>query len=54
LLRHPTHRLSALVEQDLDEIWSYVAEDASPTTADEWRQLGWLRPPTWVGREVEI
>ena len=28
------YRLSALAEQDLDEIWSYVAEDASPTTAD--------------------
>src|SRR5437763_13487321 len=26
------YRLSALAEQDLDEIWSYVAEDASPTT----------------------
>jgi toxin ParE1/3/4 len=28
------YRLSALSEQDLEEIWSYVAEDASPTTAD--------------------
>ena len=28
------YRLSALAEQDLDEIWSYVAEDASPATAD--------------------
>ena len=28
------YRLSALAEEDLDEIWSYVAEDASPTTAD--------------------
>jgi toxin ParE1/3/4 len=28
------YRLSALAEQDLEEIWSYVAEDASPTTAD--------------------
>lgn len=28
------YRLSALAEQDLDEIWSYVAEDASPETAD--------------------
>src|SRR6516225_5752032 len=27
-------RLSSLAEQDLEEIWSYVAEDASPTTAD--------------------
>ena len=26
--------LSVLAEQDLDEIWSYVAEDANPTTAD--------------------
>ena len=29
------YRLSDLAEQDLDEIWSYVAEDASPTTADQ-------------------
>jgi toxin ParE1/3/4 len=28
------YRLSALAEQDLEEIWSYVAEDASPSTAD--------------------
>ena len=28
------YRLSALAEQDLDEIWSYVAEHASPTIAD--------------------
>lgn len=28
------YRLSALAEQDLDEIWSFVAEDASPETAD--------------------
>jgi toxin ParE1/3/4 len=28
------YRLSALAERDLDEIWSYIAEDASPTTAD--------------------
>ena len=28
------YRLSALSEQDLDEIWFYVAEDASPATAD--------------------
>jgi toxin ParE1/3/4 len=28
------YRLSALAEQDLEEIWSYVAEDASVTTAD--------------------
>lgn len=28
------YRLSALGEQDLEEIWSYVAEDASPATAD--------------------
>lgn len=28
------YRLSQLAEQDLEEIWSYVAEDASPTTAD--------------------
>jgi toxin ParE1/3/4 len=29
-----SYRLSALAEQDLEEIWSYVAEDASPATAD--------------------
>ena len=28
------YRLSALAERDLQTIWSYVAEDASPTTAD--------------------
>jgi toxin ParE1/3/4 len=28
------YRLSALAEQDLHEIWSYVTEDASPATAD--------------------
>ncbi len=28
------NRLSALAERDLDDIWTYVAEDASPTTAD--------------------
>ena len=27
-------RLSPLAERDLEEIWSYVAEDASPATAD--------------------
>ena len=29
-----SYRLSSLAERDLDEIWSYVAEDASPNTAD--------------------
>ena len=28
------YRLSPLAERDLDEIWSYVAEGASPETAD--------------------
>jgi toxin ParE1/3/4 len=28
------YRLSALAEHDLAEIWSYVAGDASPATAD--------------------
>jgi toxin ParE1/3/4 len=28
------YRLSSMAEQDLDEIWLYVAEDASPSTAD--------------------
>jgi hypothetical protein len=43
-------RLSGLAEQDLDEIWFYVAEDASPTTADRLidaiidrpNSLGWV------------
>ena len=26
--------LSSLAERDLDEIWSYVTENASPATAD--------------------
>ena len=29
-----SYRLSSLAEHDLEEIWFYVAEDASPTTAD--------------------
>ena len=29
-----SYRLSSRAEQDLDEVWFYVAEDASPTTAD--------------------
>lgn len=29
-----SYRLSALAENDLDDIWSYVAEDASLETAD--------------------
>jgi toxin ParE1/3/4 len=28
------YRLSALAEQDLENTWSYVAEDGSTTTAD--------------------
>ena len=28
------YRLSYLAEQDLEEIWSYVAEDTTATTAD--------------------
>jgi toxin ParE1/3/4 len=28
------YRLSPLAEQDLEEIWSYVAGDGSPATAD--------------------
>ena len=28
------YRLSPLAERDLDEIWSDVAQDATPTTAD--------------------
>jgi len=29
-----SYRLSALAEQDLEEIWSYLAAEASPTTAE--------------------
>jgi toxin ParE1/3/4 len=29
-----SYRLSSLAELDLEEIWSYVAEDASTNTAD--------------------
>ncbi len=29
-----SYRLSALAERDLEDIWSYVAEDTSPTAAD--------------------
>ena len=29
------YRLSSLAERDLDEIWSYVAENASPATASQ-------------------
>ena len=29
-----SYRLSALAEKDLEDIWSYVAEDASLETAD--------------------
>jgi toxin ParE1/3/4 len=28
------YRLSPLAEQDIEEIWLYVAEDSSPATAD--------------------
>ena len=28
------YRLSSRAERDLDEVWLYVAEDASPITAD--------------------
>ena len=57
------YRLSALAEQDLEEIWSYVAKDASPTTADglvdaiikrfellaEQPKMGRLRPELGAG-----
>lgn len=58
-----SYRLSGLAEQDLEEIWSYVAEDASPATADrlidaivdgfellgEQPRMGRLRPEVGVG-----
>ena len=34
------YRLSPLAERDLEEIWSYVAEDASATTADRLYRTG--------------
>jgi toxin ParE1/3/4 len=57
------YRLSALAERDLEEIWSYVADDASPETADrlidaiihrfellaEQPRLGRLRPEFGAG-----
>jgi toxin ParE1/3/4 len=57
------YRLSPLAERDLDEIWSYVAEDASPETADrlidaiverfelssEQPRMGGLQPEFGVG-----
>lgn len=57
------YRLSTLAEQDLDEIWSYVADDASPKTADrlideivdrfdllaEQRGMGRARPEFGIG-----
>lgn len=57
------YRLSALAERDLEQIWSYVAENASPATADrlmdaiidrfellaEQPRMGRLRPEFGVG-----
>ena len=57
------YRLSSLAERDLDEIWSHVAEDANPTTADrlmdaivdrfellaEQPRMGRLRPECGAG-----
>jgi toxin ParE1/3/4 len=57
------YRLSALAERDLEEVWSYVAEDAGPTTADrlidavidrfellaEQPRMGRLRPECGAG-----
>ena len=34
------HRLFALAEQDLDDIWSYLDEDASPATVAPAFQTG--------------
>lgn len=56
-----SYRLSACAEQDLDEIWSYVAEDASPETADGSLTPSlsdsscWPSSPGWVayGRSSE-
>jgi hypothetical protein len=48
-------RLAALAEGDLEEIWSYVAEDASPTTADRLLDAisidssSWPNSLAWVG-----
>lgn len=57
------YRLSVLAEQDLEEIWSFVAEDASSETADrlidaiverfellaEQPEMGRLRPEFGAG-----
>jgi plasmid stabilization system protein ParE len=45
------YRLSALVEQDLDEIWSYVAEDASPINGGVTHRVH-LRPIRTVVRRA--
>ena len=48
------YRLSPLAERDLEEIWSHVAEDVSPTTADRLMdaivdRFEWLAEhPGWV------
>ena len=46
------YRLSPLAEQDLDEVWLYVADDASPTTADRLiddlvASTSWGNSPGW-------
>jgi toxin ParE1/3/4 len=44
------YRLSPLAERDLDEIWSYVAEDATPTTADIIHRFDLLAEQPGMGR----
>ena len=63
------YRLSSRAERDLDEVWLYVAEDASPTTADrlideivdrfdllaEQPRMGRLRPEFGAGvRSISV
>ena len=63
------YRLSSRAERDLDEVWLYVAEDASPITADrlideivdqfdrltEQPRLGRLRPEFGSGvRSISV
>jgi toxin ParE1/3/4 len=64
-----SYRLSSWAEQDLDEVWLYGAEDASPTTADrliddivdrfdllaEQPRMGRLRPEFGAGvRSISV
>jgi toxin ParE1/3/4 len=50
-----TYRLAPLAERDLEEIWLYVASDASPSTADRLidafvERFDLLVEQPWMGR----